>query len=182
MVFKDSSMAVQEDISTDLIIVERQEKKALQQQNIPENKNIMSNYHKTRLKDLVRDRLAESGWIDEMRAVCRGIIKERELKNVTEESLVEEMTQKAEAKLWVVPFPSEMDRVVKATISRLASGHVRGPFHWQGKFENCTKCNFGTGNSDHLFCFVQDLKGRDIYSSPLLVYDFLRTLGLMDLV
>ncbi|GFT36431.1 transcription and mRNA export factor ENY2 [Trichonephila clavipes] len=57
----------------------------------------MSNYHKTRLKDLVRDRLAESGWIDEMRAVCRGIIQEKGIENVTEESLVEEMTPEGRA-------------------------------------------------------------------------------------
>ncbi|GFT36486.1 hypothetical protein TNCV_2991141 [Trichonephila clavipes] len=62
----------------------------------------MSNYHKTRLKDLVRDRLAESGWIDEMRAVCRGIIQEKGVENVTEESLVEERTPEGRDHLFVL--------------------------------------------------------------------------------
>ncbi|GFU54665.1 hypothetical protein TNCV_2161331 [Trichonephila clavipes] len=34
---------------------------------------------------------------------------------------------------------------------------------------------------DHLL-FCAGLEREDIYSSPLLVYDFLRTLGLIDLV
>ncbi|GFW92321.1 RNase H domain-containing protein [Trichonephila clavipes] len=75
------------------------------------------------------------------------------------------------------------DRVVQTTISRLASGHIRGLSFNLGQkiYENCTKCNLVQA-TQIIFCFVQDLKGEDIYSSPLLVYDFLRTLGLMDLV
>ncbi|GFW63480.1 putative RNA-directed DNA polymerase from transposon BS [Trichonephila clavipes] len=75
------------------------------------------------------------------------------------------------------------DRVVQTTISRLASGHIRGlPFNLGQKiYENCTKCNLVQATPDHLL-FCAGLEREDIYSSPLLVYDFLRTLGLMDLV
>ncbi|GFW89998.1 protein CASC3 [Trichonephila clavipes] len=75
------------------------------------------------------------------------------------------------------------DRVVQTTISRLASGYIRGlSFHLGQKiYENCTKCNLVQATPDHLL-FCAGLDREDIYSSPLLVYDFLRTLGLMDLV
>ncbi|GFU33405.1 hypothetical protein TNCV_4362281 [Trichonephila clavipes] len=45
-------------------------------------------------------------------------------------------------------------------------------------YENCTKCNLVQATPDHLL-FCAGLDREDIYSSPLLVYDFLRTLGLM---
>ncbi|GFU67850.1 RNase H domain-containing protein [Trichonephila clavipes] len=75
------------------------------------------------------------------------------------------------------------DRVVQTTISRLASGHIRGLSFTLGQkiYENCTKCNLVQATPDHLL-FCAGLEREDIYSSPLLVYDFLRTLGLMDLV
>ncbi|GFT24555.1 RNase H domain-containing protein [Trichonephila clavipes] len=75
------------------------------------------------------------------------------------------------------------DRVVQTTISRLASGHIRGLFFNLGQkiYENCTKCNLVQATPDHLL-FCAGLEREDIYSSPVLVYDFLRTLGLMDLV
>ncbi|GFV12562.1 RNase H domain-containing protein [Trichonephila clavipes] len=74
------------------------------------------------------------------------------------------------------------DRVVQTTISRLASGHIRGLSFNLGQkiYENCTKCNLVQATPDHLL-FCAGLEREDIYSSPLLVYDFLRTLGLMDL-
>ncbi|GFY22001.1 RNase H domain-containing protein [Trichonephila clavipes] len=75
------------------------------------------------------------------------------------------------------------DRVVQTTISRHASGHTRGlSFHLGQKiYENGNKCNLVQATPDHpLVC--AGLDREDIYSSPLLVYDFLRTLGLMDLV
>ncbi|KAG8187805.1 hypothetical protein JTE90_025843 [Oedothorax gibbosus] len=47
-----------------------------------------------RLKDLLRSRLSESGWKEEMKAVCRDIIREKGVENVTVDSLVKEMTPK----------------------------------------------------------------------------------------
>ncbi|GFV49030.1 RNase H domain-containing protein [Trichonephila clavipes] len=75
------------------------------------------------------------------------------------------------------------DRVAQTTISRLASGHIRGLSFNLGQkiYENCTKCNLVQATPDHLL-FCAGLEREGIYSSPLLVYDFLRTLGLMDLV
>ncbi|GFV00043.1 replication factor C subunit 3 [Trichonephila clavipes] len=75
------------------------------------------------------------------------------------------------------------DRVVQTTISRLASGYIRGLSLNLGQkiYENCTKCNLVQATPDHLL-FCAGLEREDIYSSPLLVYDFLRTLWLMDLV
>ncbi|GFT86484.1 putative RNA-directed DNA polymerase from transposon BS [Trichonephila clavipes] len=72
----------------------------------------------------------------------------------------------------------KMDRVVQTTISRLASGHTRGlSFHLGQKiYENCTKCNLVQATADHLL-FCAGLDREDIYSSPLLVYDFLRAHG-----
>ncbi|GIX80204.1 transcription and mRNA export factor ENY2 [Caerostris darwini] len=48
-----------------------------------------------RLKELLRTRLSESGWKEEMKAVCRDIIRDRGVENVTIEGLVKEMTPKA---------------------------------------------------------------------------------------
>ncbi|GFW83732.1 transposable element Tcb2 transposase [Trichonephila clavipes] len=62
------------------------------------------------------------------------------------------------------------DSVVQTTISRLASGHIRGlSFHLGQKiYENCTKCNLVQATPDH-FLFCAGLDREDIYSSPLLV-------------
>ncbi|GFW01596.1 uncharacterized protein TNCV_4085111 [Trichonephila clavipes] len=62
------------------------------------------------------------------------------------------------------------DRVVQTTISRLASGHIRGLSFNLGQkiYENCTKCNLVQATPDHLL-FCAGLEREDIYSSPLLV-------------
>jgi enhancer of yellow 2 transcription factor len=44
------------------------------------------------LKDVLRSRLTESGWKDEVRLACNKIIKERGVQNVSIESLVKEVT------------------------------------------------------------------------------------------
>ncbi|GFU47172.1 putative 115 kDa protein in type-1 retrotransposable element R1DM [Trichonephila clavipes] len=61
------------------------------------------------------------------------------------------------------------DRVVQTTISRLASGHIRGLSFNLGQkiYENCTKCNLVQA-TQIIFCFVQDLKGRT--SIPVLFW------------
>ncbi|GFW20879.1 RNase H domain-containing protein [Trichonephila clavipes] len=62
------------------------------------------------------------------------------------------------------------DRVVQTTISRLASGHIRGLSFNLGQkiYENCTKCNLVKATPDHLL-FCAGLEREYIYSSPLLV-------------
>ncbi|GFX24690.1 RNase H domain-containing protein [Trichonephila clavipes] len=66
------------------------------------------------------------------------------------------------------------DRVVQTTISRLASGHIRGLSFNLGQkiYENCTKCNLVQATPDHLL-FCAGLEREDIYSSPLLVKEYL---------
>ncbi|GFW68068.1 RNase H domain-containing protein [Trichonephila clavipes] len=61
------------------------------------------------------------------------------------------------------------DRVVQTTISRLASGHIRGLSFNLGQkiYENCTKCNLVQA-TQIIFCFVQDLIGRT--SIPVLFW------------
>ncbi|CAL1291566.1 unnamed protein product [Larinioides sclopetarius] len=62
---------------------------------MPENKkNIIDSNDIERLKELLRTRLLESGWKEEMKAVCRDIIREKGVENVTIDSLVKEMTPK----------------------------------------------------------------------------------------
>ncbi|GFV98418.1 hypothetical protein TNCV_623771 [Trichonephila clavipes] len=58
------------------------------------------------------------------------------------------------------------DRVVQTTISRLASGHIRGLSFNLGQkiYENCTKCNLVQA-TQIIFCFVQDLKGGHLFQS-----------------
>ncbi|GFU70985.1 hypothetical protein TNCV_3350081 [Trichonephila clavipes] len=66
-------------------------------------------------------------------------------------------------------FSIKADRIVQTTISRLASGHIRGlSFHLGQKiYENCTKCNLVQA-TQIIFCFVQDLIGRT--SIPVLFW------------
>ncbi|XP_055952153.1 transcription and mRNA export factor ENY2-like [Argiope bruennichi] len=62
---------------------------------MPENKkNIIDSNDIERLKELLRTRLLESGWKEEMKAVCRDIIREKGVENVTIDTLVREMTPK----------------------------------------------------------------------------------------
>jgi len=44
------------------------------------------------LKEVLRSRLSDSGWKDEIRLVCNKIIKERGVQSVTVDSLVREVT------------------------------------------------------------------------------------------
>ncbi|GFU86667.1 uncharacterized protein TNCV_2880871 [Trichonephila clavipes] len=68
------------------------------------------------------------------------------------------------------------DRVVQTTISRLASGHIRGLSFNLGQkiYENCTKCNLVQATPDHLL-FCAGLEREDIYSNPLLVARIINT-------
>ncbi|GFV73962.1 RNase H domain-containing protein [Trichonephila clavipes] len=60
------------------------------------------------------------------------------------------------------------DRVVQTTISRLASGHIRGLSFNLGQkiYENCTKCNLVQATPDHLlFCAGLERGGHLFQSS-----------------
>ncbi|GFW49014.1 RNase H domain-containing protein [Trichonephila clavipes] len=62
------------------------------------------------------------------------------------------------------------DRVVQTTISRLASGHIRGLSFNLGQkiYENCTKCNLVQATPDHIL-FCAGLEREDI-SIPVLFW------------
>uniref|UniRef100_A0A914VSF5 Transcription and mRNA export factor ENY2 n=1 Tax=Plectus sambesii TaxID=2011161 RepID=A0A914VSF5_9BILA len=50
---------------------------------------------KARLKELLSQRLKESGWLTEVQSKCRAIIKEKGIENVTSEDLIAEVTPHA---------------------------------------------------------------------------------------
>ncbi|TPX50528.1 hypothetical protein SeMB42_g00676 [Synchytrium endobioticum] len=50
-----------------------------------------------RIKQRLRQRLAESGWRDDLKIYCQEMINKRGLSNVTVESLVAEITPRARA-------------------------------------------------------------------------------------
>lgn len=62
-----------------------------------------------RLKDLLCNRLAECGWRDEVRLMCRAIIKEKGT-NVKVEQLITEVTPKARA---IVPDAVKKELLMK---------------------------------------------------------------------
>lgn len=59
-----------------------------------------------RLKDLLRSRLIESGWRDEMKAACQSYIRSRGIDQVTLDELVAEITPRGRAS---VPDPIKSD-------------------------------------------------------------------------
>ncbi|XP_015239916.1 PREDICTED: transcription and mRNA export factor ENY2-like [Cyprinodon variegatus] len=68
---------------------------------------------KTRLKELLRAKLVECGWKDQLKAHCKDVIREKGLEHVTVEDLVTEVTPKGRA---LVP-----DGVKKELLQRIRS-------------------------------------------------------------
>lgn len=60
--------------------------------------NAMFYYFCSRFKELLRRRLTECGWREEIRVLCRDTIKERGVNNVTVDEIVEEVTPKGRGK------------------------------------------------------------------------------------
>uniref|UniRef100_A0A8C4URU1 Transcription and mRNA export factor ENY2 n=1 Tax=Falco tinnunculus TaxID=100819 RepID=A0A8C4URU1_FALTI len=65
----------------------------------------------TRLKELLRAKLIECGWKDQLKAHCKDVIKEKGLEHVTVDDLVAEITPKGRA---LVP-----DSVKKELLQRI---------------------------------------------------------------
>ncbi|XP_075992326.1 enhancer of yellow 2 transcription factor-like [Anticarsia gemmatalis] len=63
-----------------------------------------------RFKELLRRRLIECGWRDEVRLLCREVVKENESNNVTFDSLVAKVTPRARA---IVPDPVKKELLQK---------------------------------------------------------------------
>lgn len=66
-------------------------------------------FFRIRLKDLLCSRLAECGWRDEVRLMCRNVIKEKG-NNVKVEQLISEVTPKARA---IVPDTVKKELLMK---------------------------------------------------------------------
>ncbi|GAB2226009.1 hypothetical protein Droror1_Dr00021792 [Drosera rotundifolia] len=49
--------------------------------------------------ELLRERLIDSGWKDEMKALCRALVKEKGRNNVTVDDLIHVITPKARASI-----------------------------------------------------------------------------------
>ncbi|GFW61856.1 RNase H domain-containing protein [Trichonephila clavipes] len=80
-------------------------------------------------------------------------------------------------------FLLKCDRASQTAISRLKSGHIKSLFFCGGRktFVLCTKCKTQQASPDHILGCL-GLSREDVFSSPLLVLDFLRVNGLLGLV
>ncbi|XP_063224738.1 transcription and mRNA export factor ENY2-like [Bacillus rossius redtenbacheri] len=76
------------------------------------HKVLISSGEKERLKELLRIRLVECGWKDQMQMFCRDVVKEKGV-NIKVEELIAEVTPKARA---MVP-----DTVKKELLQKIKS-------------------------------------------------------------
>ncbi|XP_037497786.1 transcription and mRNA export factor ENY2 isoform X4 [Jatropha curcas] len=60
--------------------------------------NLIESGERERLKQLLRERLIECGWKDEMQAICRAITRKKGRNNVTVDDLVHVITPKGRVK------------------------------------------------------------------------------------
>ncbi|XP_010680129.1 transcription and mRNA export factor ENY2 isoform X1 [Beta vulgaris subsp. vulgaris] len=74
---------------------DEQEKELTVQEKI--NIKLIESGEKERLMNLLRERLIECGWKDEMKAICRAFIKKKGRNNVTVDDLVHLITPKGRA-------------------------------------------------------------------------------------
>jgi len=75
------------------------------------NQKLIESGEKERLKELLRTRLIECGWRDQLRAECKEVVREQGLENVTVDDLVTAITPKGRA---LVP-----DSVKKELLQRI---------------------------------------------------------------
>lgn len=75
------------------------------------------------------------------------------------------------------------DRQGQTAITRFLSGHLRTMTFSDGlrTFDTCTKCSSEQASPSHILECL-GLNHQDLLGSPLLVLDFLRVFGFMDLV
>ena len=59
------------------------------------NQQLVETGEREKLKELLRVRLAECGWRDELKKICKDIVRERGLEHVTVDDLVKEITPQA---------------------------------------------------------------------------------------
>ncbi|XP_029360649.1 transcription and mRNA export factor ENY2 [Echeneis naucrates] len=75
------------------------------------NQRLTEKGERERLKELLRVKLTECGWKDQMKAHCKEVIKDKGLEHITVEDLVVEITPKGRA---LVP-----DSVKKELLQRI---------------------------------------------------------------
>merc|ERR1711894_117126 len=56
------------------------------------NQKLIETGERERLKELLRTRLVECGWRDELKAKCKDIVRQRGLEHITVDDLVAEIT------------------------------------------------------------------------------------------
>ncbi|CAN0272412.1 unnamed protein product [Lampetra fluviatilis] len=75
------------------------------------NQKLIETGERERLKELLKTRLMECGWKDQLRAHCKDVIRDKGLEHVTVEDLISEITPKGRA---LVP-----DNVKKELLQRI---------------------------------------------------------------
>eukprot|EP00794_Sanderia_malayensis_P018631 gene18631-20513_t len=61
------------------------------------NQKLTESGEKERLQEMLRLKLIECGWRDELKSYCRSIVQQKGIDNVTVDDLVEDITPKARA-------------------------------------------------------------------------------------
>lgn len=77
----------------------------------------------------------------------------------------------------------DCDRSSSTALTRLASGHIKCLSFFEGskRYDSCSKCGVHEASPRHILDCL-GLSREDIYATPLLVLDFLRVNGILDLV
>lgn len=78
---------------------------------------------------------------------------------------------------------SGLKRQDQTTLARFRSGHLRSLIFPDGykSFETCSKCSSDQASPEHILACL-GLSKHDLFDNPLMVLDFLRVFGVMDLV
>jgi len=77
------------------------------------NQKLVETGEREKLKELLRTRLIECGWRDQLKVHCKEIVRQKGLENITVDDLVTEITPKGRA---LVP-----DQVKKELLQRIRS-------------------------------------------------------------
>lgn len=83
------------------------------------NQKLVESGERERLMELLRTRLIECGWRDQLKAYCKEIVRQKGLEHVTVDDLVNEITPKGRA---LVP-----DQVKKELLQRIRTFLAQNP-------------------------------------------------------
>ncbi|CAF1560795.1 unnamed protein product [Rotaria magnacalcarata] len=61
------------------------------------NAKLIESGEREQMKQLLRQRLMEYEWRDQMKAYCKDIVKQKDLENITVDQLIQEITPKGRA-------------------------------------------------------------------------------------